>query len=150
MVLARSLQRPSSAQDDMPTDDEVNADRQASCIVPFARARRWMFARPRRARQWRELIRTMLAEGKSEDEIKQYFVDAVRRARAERAAQKACWLIVSRAGRRHSWSGAFMLFRGVQDVDSKPAAAEPAAFRDGVKRRVVPQDELHPPAWKKN
>ena len=66
--------RAVSAQGPTPTDDEVNRiAKQLYCPVCESTP---LDACPTEAcRQWRDLIRTMLAEGESEEEIKQYFVE---------------------------------------------------------------------------
>src|SRR5512145_724720 len=61
------------AQDGTPTDDEVNRiAKQLYC--PVCESTPLDVCPTEACRQWRDLIRTMLAEGKSEEEIKQYFV----------------------------------------------------------------------------
>ena len=63
-----------SAQQTTPSDDEVNAiARQLYC--PVCENTPLDVCPTTACHQWRELIRQMLAEGKSETEIKQYFVD---------------------------------------------------------------------------
>jgi cytochrome c-type biogenesis protein CcmH len=63
-----------SAQQSTPSDDEVNAiARQLYC--PVCENTPLDVCPTTACHQWRELIRQMLAEGKSEAEIKQYFVD---------------------------------------------------------------------------
>jgi cytochrome c-type biogenesis protein CcmH len=63
-----------SAQQPIPSDDEVNAiARQLYC--PVCENTPLDVCPTTACHQWRELIRQMLAEGKSEAEIKQYFVD---------------------------------------------------------------------------
>ena len=63
-----------SAQQSTPSDDEVNAiARQLYC--PVCENTPLDVCPTTACHQWRELIRQMLAEGKSETEIKQYFVD---------------------------------------------------------------------------
>lgn len=63
-----------SAQQPTPSDDEVNAiARQLYC--PVCENTPLDVCPTTACHQWRELIRQMLAEGKSADEIKQYFVD---------------------------------------------------------------------------
>jgi cytochrome c-type biogenesis protein CcmH len=63
-----------SAQQPTPSDDEVNAiARQLYC--PVCENTPLDVCPTTACHQWRELIRQMLAEGKSETEIKQYFVD---------------------------------------------------------------------------
>lgn len=61
------------AQDTTPTDDEVNAiAKQLYC--PVCENTPLDVCPTEACRQWRELIRNMLAEGKTEQEIKDYFV----------------------------------------------------------------------------
>jgi cytochrome c-type biogenesis protein CcmH len=63
-----------SAQEPTPSDDEVNAiARQLYC--PVCENTPLDVCPTTACHQWRELIRQMLAEGKTESEIKQYFVD---------------------------------------------------------------------------
>jgi cytochrome c-type biogenesis protein CcmH len=62
------------AQQATPSDDEVNAiARQLFC--PVCENTPLDVCPTEACRQWRDLIRQMLAEGKTADEIKQYFVD---------------------------------------------------------------------------
>ena len=62
-----------SAQGPTPTDDEVNRiAKQLFC--PVCESTPLDVCPTEACRQWRDLIRTMLADGKSEAEIKQYFV----------------------------------------------------------------------------
>jgi cytochrome c-type biogenesis protein CcmH len=61
------------AQDPTPTDDEVNAiAKQLYC--PVCENTPLDVCPTEACRQWRELIRQQLAEGKTEQEIKDYFV----------------------------------------------------------------------------
>ena len=63
-----------SAQGPTPTDDEVNRiAKQLYC--PVCESTPLDVCPTEACRQWRDLIRTMLAEDKSEEEIKQYFVE---------------------------------------------------------------------------
>jgi cytochrome c-type biogenesis protein CcmH len=62
------------AQESTPSDDEVNAiARQLYC--PVCENTPLDVCPTTACHQWRELIRQMLSEGKSDAEIKQYFVD---------------------------------------------------------------------------
>src|SRR5262245_53052174 len=62
-----------SSQGTTPTDDEVNKiAKQLYC--PVCESTPLDVCPTEACRQWREVIRTMLAEGKSEEEIKQHFV----------------------------------------------------------------------------
>jgi len=63
-----------SAQQPTPSDDEVNAiARQLFC--PICQNTPLDVCPTQACHDWRELIRQMLAEGKTPAEIKQYFVD---------------------------------------------------------------------------
>ena len=74
LVLAGLLAVPVSAQGPTPTDDDVNRiAKQLYC--PVCESTPLDVCPTEACRQWRELIRSMLAEGKSEAEIKQYFVE---------------------------------------------------------------------------
>ena len=67
------LSSPAPAQGPTPTDDEVNRiAKQLYC--PVCESTPLDVCPTEACRQWRDLIRTMLTEGKSEEEIKQYFV----------------------------------------------------------------------------
>ena len=99
-----------SAQGPTPTDDEVNRiARQLYCPVCESTP---LDACPTEAcRQWRDLIRTMLAEGKSEEEIKQYFVEHYGvRVLAEPPNRLLTYFVPGVA----ILLGAFLLFRGFQ------------------------------------
>ena len=73
LFLAGVLAAPASAQGSEPTDDEVNRiAKQLYC--PVCESTPLDVCPTEACRQWRELIRTQLAEGKTEAEIKQYFV----------------------------------------------------------------------------
>lgn len=75
LLLLASLLAPSAlAQGRVPTDDEVNAiARQLYC--PVCENVPLDVCPTQACAQWRDLIRLMLSQGKSEEEIKQYFVD---------------------------------------------------------------------------
>lgn len=63
-----------AAQGNPPTDDEVNAvAKQLYC--PVCENTPLDVCPTQACAQWRDLIRLMLSQGKSEEEIKQYFVD---------------------------------------------------------------------------
>jgi cytochrome c-type biogenesis protein CcmH len=73
LALAILWTTSASAQGPTPTDDEVNRiAKQLYC--PVCESTPLDVCPTEACRQWRDLIRTMLAEGKSEAEIKQYFV----------------------------------------------------------------------------
>ena len=74
LVLAVLWVQTASAQQPTPSDDDVNAiARQLYC--PVCENTPLDVCPTQACAQWRELIRQMLAEGKSEEYIKQYFVD---------------------------------------------------------------------------
>ncbi len=110
---------PVSAQAPTPTDDDVNRiARQLYC--PVCESTPLDVCPTEACRQWRELIRTMLAEGKSETEIKQYFVEHYgARVLAEPPNRLVTYLVPAIA----ILLGALMLFRGFQ-MWMKPSAAK--------------------------
>ncbi len=73
LVFTLAFNLMASAQGPTPTDDDVNrVAKQLYC--PVCESTPLDVCPTEACRQWRDLIRTMLAEGKSEAEIKQYFV----------------------------------------------------------------------------
>lgn len=73
LFLTALLVTPVSAQGRPPTDDEVNAiAKQLYC--PVCENTPLDVCATQACAQWRDLIRLMLSQGKSEAEIKQYFV----------------------------------------------------------------------------
>jgi cytochrome c-type biogenesis protein CcmH len=65
---------PVRAQQATPSDDEVNAIA-SQLFCPVCENTPLDVCPTEACRQWRDLIRQMLAEGRSADEIKQYFVE---------------------------------------------------------------------------
>jgi cytochrome c-type biogenesis protein CcmH len=126
VVLALTLNRVASAQGPTPTDDEVNRiAKQLYC--PVCESTPLDVCPTEACRQWRDLIRTMLAEGKSEAEIKQYFVEHYgARVLAEPPNRLASYLVPGIA----ILLGALLLARGFQmwlkpvKTDIEPADAE--------------------------
>ena len=114
--------RASLAQGPTPTDDEVNRiAKQLYC--PVCESTPLDVCPTEACRQWRDLIRTMLAEGKSEVEIKQYFVEHYGvRVLAEPPNRLVTYLVPGVA----ILLGALLLFRGFQ-MWMKPSRVEPAA-----------------------
>lgn len=110
---------PVFAQGPTPTDDEVNRiAKQLYC--PVCESTPLDVCPTEACRQWRELIRTMLADGKSEPEIKQYFVEHYgARVLAEPPNRWVTYLVPAVA----ILLGAFLLFRGFQ-MWMKPSMAE--------------------------
>lgn len=110
------------AQDDMPTDDEVNKIAK-ELYCPVCESTPLDVCPTEACRQWRELIRIQLAEGKSEEEIKQYFVTQYgARVLSEPPNRLASYLVPVAA----FLLGAFLLFRGFK-MWLKPAVAESAS-----------------------
>ena len=108
-----------SAQAPTPSDDEVNRiAKQLYC--PVCESTPLDVCPTEACRQWRELIRTMISEGKSESEIKQYFVEHYgARVLAEPPNRLVTYLVPAAA----ILLGAFLLFRGFQ-VWMRPLAKE--------------------------
>jgi cytochrome c-type biogenesis protein CcmH len=72
-ILAGLWAAPVAAQGPTPTDDDVNrVAKQLYC--PVCESTPLDVCPTEACRQWRDLIRTMLSQGKTEAEIKQYFV----------------------------------------------------------------------------
>jgi cytochrome c-type biogenesis protein CcmH len=82
-----------AAQEDVPTDDEVNAiAKQLYC--PVCENVPLDVCGTQACAQWRELIREMLAEGKTEADIKEYFsIQYGARVLAEPPAEGLNWLV---------------------------------------------------------
>ena len=110
LVLMLTFQTVAFAQGPTPTDDEVNRiAKQMYC--PVCENTPLDVCPTEACRQWRDLIRTMLAEGKSEEEIKQYFVAQYGiRVLAEPPNRLTTYLIPTIA----ILLGALLLFRGFQ------------------------------------
>ena len=71
-LITFAFAKPASAQDKVPTDDDVNrVAKQLYC--PVCESTPLDVCPTEACRQWRDVIRTMLTEGKSDAEIKQYF-----------------------------------------------------------------------------
>ncbi|HET9588372.1 MAG TPA: cytochrome c-type biogenesis protein CcmH [Anaerolineales bacterium] len=119
-----------SAQGPTPTDDEVNRiAKQLYC--PVCESTPLDVCPTEACRQWRDLIRTMLAEGKSEEEIKQYFVAQYGvRVLSEPPNRLVTYLVPAVA----ILLGVLMLLRGFQmwmkpaptETDAKQRETEPA------------------------
>jgi cytochrome c-type biogenesis protein CcmH len=105
-----------SAQAPTPTDNDVNRiAKQLYC--PVCESTPLDVCPTEACRQWRELIRTMIADGKSDAEIKQYFVEHYgARVLAEPPNRLVTYLVPAVA----ILLGAFILFRAFQ-LWMKPA-----------------------------
>jgi cytochrome c-type biogenesis protein CcmH len=128
------LVTPVFAQSTTPTDDDVNRiAKQLYC--PVCENTPLDVCPTEACRQWRELIRTMLSEGKSEAEIKQYFVNQYgARVLNEPPNRLITYLIPGVA----ILLGAAMLFRGFQ-MWMRPVRAEAATGESEAD--AVQQDE---------
>lgn len=131
-----------AAQDPTPTDDEVNRIAQY-LYCPVCESTPLDVCPTEACRQWRELIRSMLAEGRSEAEIQQYFVEQYgARVLAEPPNRVATYLIPAAA----ILFGAFLLLRGFQ-MWLRPARTEPTSEGSDAKPGEDPyvarlEDEL--------
>jgi cytochrome c-type biogenesis protein CcmH len=123
---------PAPAQGPTPTDDEVNRiAKQLYC--PVCESTPLDVCPTEACRQWRDLIRTMLAEGKSEEEIKQYFVTQYGvRVLSEPPNRLVTYLVPGVA----ILLGAFLLFRGFQ-MWMKPSTKEANAGQADPKAKPV-------------
>lgn len=119
------------AQGPTPTDDEVNRiAKQLYC--PVCESTPLDVCPTEACRQWRDVIRSMLAEGKSEEEIKQYFVQQYgARVLAEPPNRLVSYLVPAVA----ILLGAFMLFRGFR-MWMKPSITESSV--EGAKPEAKP------------
>jgi cytochrome c-type biogenesis protein CcmH len=122
------------AQTKVPTDDDVNrVAKQLYC--PVCESTPLDVCPTEACRQWRDLIRTMLSQGKSDAEIKQYFVIhyGVRVLNVP-PNPWATYFVPAVA----ILIGALLLLRGFQ-LWKKPLATESAAVKEEA--QPVQQDE---------
>ncbi len=119
LILAGLWAIPVLAQAPTPTDNDVNRiAKQLYC--PVCESTPLDVCPTEACRQWRELIRTMLADGKNEAEIKQYFVEHYgARVLAEPPNRLVVYLVPAVA----ILLGAFILFRAFQ-LWMKPATTQ--------------------------
>lgn len=113
-TFASLFYQPAFAQDNAPTDDEVNAiAKQLYC--PVCESTPLDVCPTEACRQWRELIRLQLSQGMTEDEIKQYFVDNYgARVLAEPPRTGLNWLVYILPP-VIILAGAFILFRSFRE-----------------------------------
>jgi len=117
------------AQSDIPTDDEVN-EIAGQLYCPVCENTPLDVCPTQACIQWRELIRLQLAEGKTEEEIKQYFVDNYGgRVLAEPPREGLNWLVYILPPVMILF-GAFMLFKNFQ-AWTKPKTAESSTSQEG-------------------
>ncbi|HSG41963.1 MAG TPA: cytochrome c-type biogenesis protein [Anaerolineales bacterium] len=123
------------AQGEEPTDDEVNRiAKQLFC--PVCESTPLDVCPTEACRQWRDLIRQMLSEGKSEEEIKQYFVAQYGARVLDEPPNKLASYAVPVIA---FLAGAFLLFRGFR-MWMKPVAAE-AGFSEDEAQPVAEDDD---------
>ena len=127
LTLALLMQIPVSAQGPTPTDNEVNRiAKQLYC--PVCESTPLDVCPTEACRQWRELIREMLTQGKSEAEIKQYFVEHYGPQVLNEPPNRLASYLVPVAA---FLLGAFLLFRGFKmwikpsTTEAGPATAKP-------------------------
>jgi cytochrome c-type biogenesis protein CcmH len=126
------------AQSGTPSDDEVNAiARKLYC--PVCESTPLDVCPTQACKEWRELIRSMLAEGKTEDEILQHFVDQYgARVLAEPPKEGGFWLIYLLPP-AVILVGAVILFRSLKEW-TKPKAAAPASSGEQVESSAKKDD----------
>lgn len=134
-----------------PSDDEVNAIA-SQLFCPVCENTPLDVCPTEACRQWRDLIRQMLAEGKSESEIEKYFVENYgARVLSEPPRQGLNWLVYI-VPPVAFLAGAYLLFRAFRawkklatesdldqanKPDSKPAEADEYStrFEEELKKR---------------
>ncbi|HVF26251.1 MAG TPA: cytochrome c-type biogenesis protein CcmH [Anaerolineales bacterium] len=124
-VTASLFIQPVFAQGTTPTDDEVNRiAKQLYC--PVCESTPLDVCPTEACRQWRDVIRTMLSEGRSEAEIKQHFVEQYGvRVLNEPPNRLVSYLVPGIA----ILLGAFILLRGFQTW-KKVAVKEPIPVQE--------------------
>ena len=122
LILVSLFTGTALAQDNVPTDDEVNAiARQLYC--PVCENTPLDVCPTEACRQWRELIRLQLSQGMTEAEIKQYFVDNYgARVLAEPPRTGLNWLVYILPP-AIILLGSFFLFRSFQEWTSPKVAS---------------------------
>jgi cytochrome c-type biogenesis protein CcmH len=125
ILLTGLLVNVARAQQPTPSDDEVNAiAKQLYC--PVCENTPLDVCPTEACRQWRELIRQQLADGWTEDQIKQYFVENYgARVLAEPPRTGLNWLVYLLPPAA-ILAGAFILFRAMR-AWTRPAAPAQAS-----------------------
>lgn len=129
------------AQDNAPTDDEVNAvAHQLYC--PVCENTPLDVCPTDACRDWREQIRGMLAEGKTEDQILQYFVDQFgdRVLSAPPLSTKFNWIIYILPP-IIILAGAIILFRSLKEWTTPKAVPAGSGAADDAGEASSPKDE---------
>jgi cytochrome c-type biogenesis protein CcmH len=127
------------AQDDTPTDDDVNAiAKQLYC--PVCENTPLDVCPTEACRQWRELIRTQLSEGMTEQQIKDYFVaNYGARVLAEPPRTGLNWLVYILPP-AIILLGAFFLFRSFREWTKASATASASSAERGEASSPVKDD----------
>ena len=129
-AISVSAQQPTPS----PSDDEVNAIA-SQLFCPVCQNTPLDVCPTQACRQWRDLIREMLAEGKTSAEIKQYFVDYYgARVLAEPPAAGLNWLVYV-VPPLAFLAGAVLLFQAFRVWRKSPKAVQavnPPAPIDGI------------------
>ncbi len=138
ILLSLGLPHVATAQDPTPSDDEVNAiAKQLYC--PVCENVPLDACGTQACIQWRGIIRDKLAEGWTEDEIKQYFVDQYGdRVLAEPPRRGLNWLayIVPPAA---FLAGVYLLYKGFQTW--KTPSADHASPQESVSKTTAADDK---------
>ena len=122
LILVSLFTGTALAQDNVPTDDEVNAIAQ-QLYCPVCENTPLDVCPTEACRQWRELIRLQLSQGMTEAEIKQYFVDNYgARVLAEPPRTGLNWLVYILPP-AIILLGSFFLFRSFQEWTSPKVAS---------------------------
>ncbi len=138
LLVSGSFAGKALAQDTTPvTDDEVNAiAKQLFC--PVCESTPLDVCPTEACRDWREQIRTMLSEGKSEDEILQYFTDQYGdKVRSTPPATGLNWLVYLLPP-TIILIGAVFLFRALKEW-TKPKVISAGA---GVERSATASNQI--------
>jgi cytochrome c-type biogenesis protein CcmH len=124
-LVAAVLSNPARAQTLTPSDDDVNRiAKQLYC--PVCENIPLDVCPTQACEQWRETIRLKLAEGWSDDQIKQYFVDQYgARVLATPPATGLNWLVYLLPPVAIV-AGAFLLWRAFRSWRRPPGTGEPA------------------------
>jgi len=127
------------AQDSTPTDNEVNAIAK-DVFCPVCENTPLDVCPTDACKEWREEIRGMLADGKSEEEIKQHFVDYYgARVLSEPPRSGFNWLVYV-VPPIVIVAGVFVLFRAFR-AWSQPSESEVEAGADEEDALPSPDDE---------
>ena len=128
------------AQDSTPTDDEVNAIAK-DLFCPVCENTPLDVCPTQACKEWREEIRGMLADGKSEAEIKQHFVDYYgARVLSEPPRTGFNWLVYV-VPPIAIVAGIFVLFRALR-AWSQPSDTETEAGEDEEDASAIDNDYI--------